>query len=204
MSGGLLQLSGVVIDLVHRIDHLPASGEEVEARGFSIEAGGGFNAMVAARRMGASVTYGGVLGTGLLAEVALRALVAEGLPVAASTRAAKDQGSCAVLVDANGERSFVSHHGAERNVTMAHLELLNASAYDFALLTGYSLYKPESAAAFVPWLSARPVPPQLFFDPGPIVADIPAAALDPVMARSRWVSANAGEASVLTGEADPA
>lgn len=204
MSRGLLQLSGIVIDFVHAIDHLPSAGEEVETTAFSIAAGGGFNAMVAAKRMGASVTYGGVLGTGFLAEIAAGALASERIPVAGQRRAAIDQGSCAVIVDNTGERSFISHHGAERRVDRAHLESLDASAYAFALLTGYSLYKPESAAAFVPWLSTLSRPPQLLFDPGPIVADIPKAALDPVMARADWVSANAREALVLTGEADPA
>ncbi len=201
---GLLQLSGIVIDLVHVIDRLPASGDEVESTQFSIAAGGGFNAMVAARRMGASVTYGGVLGTGLMADIAARALAVEHIRNAGLHPATIDQGSCAVLVDSAGERSFITHHGAERRVTLAHLNSLNASGYDYALLTGYSLYKPESAEAFVPWLSMLARPPQLFFDPGPVVADIPKLALDSAMARADWVSTNAREARILTGENDPA
>ena len=203
MSGGLLQVSGIVIDLVHRIGHLPAPGEEVETTDFAVAAGGGFNAMVAAKRMGARVTYGGVLGTGPLADIAVQELAREGIPVADSPRAAIDQGSCVVLVDGSGERTFISHHGAERQVTMAHLTGLAVPSYAYALLTGYSLYKPESAAAFVPWLAALPAPPLLFFDPGPTVAEIPAGALDPVMARADWVSANGREAEVLTGSSDP-
>ena len=62
MSGSLLQLSGIVVDLVHRVDHLPAPGEEVETSEFRMTAGGGFNAMAAARRMGVHVSYGGMLG----------------------------------------------------------------------------------------------------------------------------------------------
>lgn len=204
MSGGLLQLSGIVIDLVHRIDHLPAPGEEVETLDFFMAAGGGFNAMAAARRMGARVTYGGVLGEGMLAGIALRQLAEEGIILATSRRAAIDQGSCAVIVDRTGERSFISHHGAERRVDAAHLTALPASSHGFALLTGYSLYKPESAAAFVPWLAAVGRPPLLFLDPGPVVAEIPREALVPAMRRADWVSANAREAEVLTGEGDPA
>lgn len=200
----LLQLSGIVIDLVHRVDHLPAPGEEVETPSFAMTAGGGFNAMVAARRMGADVTYGGVLGSGLLAEIAVRQLAEEGIAIAAAGRADIDQGSCAVIVDASGERSFISHHGAERRVTPGHLAALDAASYAFALLTGYSLYKPESAAAFMPWLKALGRPPLLFFDPGPTVAEIPLNALDAVMARADWVSANSREASVLTGFSNPA
>jgi sugar/nucleoside kinase (ribokinase family) len=204
MSRGLLQLSGIVIDLVHRVDHLPAPGEEVETTAFVMTAGGGFNAMVAARRMGARVTYGGMIGTGLLADIAIRDLKAEGIALAGMQRAAIDQGSCAVIVDASGERSFISHHGAERQIDLRHLTALDASAYDHALLTGYSLYKPESAAVFLPWLATLGERPQLFFDPGPTIAHIPRAAIDPVLAHAAWISANAREAQVMTGEGDPA
>jgi sugar/nucleoside kinase (ribokinase family) len=203
MSGGLLQLSGVVVDFVHRIEHLPAPGEEVETSAFMMTAGGGFNAMVAARRMGSGVTYGGVLGQGPLADIALAALRAARITIATERRSPIDQGSCAVLVEANGERSFITHHGAERAVDIAHLESLPATAHDYALLTGYSLYKPASAAAFLAWLPTLPRPPRLVFDPGPTVADIPRETLERGMAQADWVSANAAEAHILTGEADP-
>jgi sugar/nucleoside kinase (ribokinase family) len=204
MTRGLLQLSGIVIDLVHRIDHLPAPGEEVETSEFMMTAGGGFNAMAAARRMGARVTYGGVLGKGPLADIARHGLFEEGIAIANTQRVAIDQGSCAVIVDKTGERSFITHHGAERKVDLAHLVSLHASSYAFALLTGYSLYKHETAAAFSPWLSTLSRPPLLVFDPGPTVADIPDAALRPALLRADWVSANAQEARVLNGETDPA
>ena len=42
-------------------------------------AGGGFNAMAAARRMGVPVTYGGMLGEGPLAEIAVQALQRDGI-----------------------------------------------------------------------------------------------------------------------------
>lgn len=203
MSGGLLQLSGVVVDLVHRIDHLPAPGEEVETTAFRMTAGGGFNAMAAARRMGAHVTYGGVLGRGPLADIALQALRTEGVALATARRSDIDQGSCAVIVDGNGERSFITHHGAEREVDAAHLLALPVASHSYALLTGYSLYKPASAAAFLSWLPILARPPLLVFDPGPTVADLPRTTLQDAMARADWVSANAAEARILTGESEP-
>ena len=203
MKRGLLQLSGIVIDLVHRVDHLPAPGEEVETADFVMTAGGGFNAMVAAKRMGVPVTYGGMLGQGVLADLAVRHLTDEGIAVAGWRRAPMDQGSCAVIVDRTGERSFISHHGAERQVDPRHLEELGAPSYEYALLTGYSLYKNESASAFLPWLATLGERPLLFFDPGPTVANIPRTALDAVLARANWISANAREAQVLTGDPEP-
>jgi sugar/nucleoside kinase (ribokinase family) len=204
MRDGLLQLSGVVVDIVHRLDHLPGPGEEVETDTFEMTPGGGFNAMAAARRMGVKVTYGGVLGQGPLAEIARRGLEEEGIALATPRRAAIDQGSCVVIVDGMGERSFITHHGAEREVDAVHLDALSATAHEFALLTGYSLYKPKSAEAFLGWLPGLARPPRLLFDPGPTVASIPRSAIDQAMQRADWVSANAAEAMVLTGEQDAA
>lgn len=201
---GLLQLSGIVVDLVHYIDRLPAPGEEVESRGMMITAGGGFNAMAAAKRLGAAVTYGGTLGTGPFAEIASDALSHEGIAATLSPRIAVDQGSCVVLVEKSAERSFVSHHGAERKVSGGHLQSLRADTYDWLLLTGYSLYVAESAAVFAPWLEHLARGPMLLFDPGPTVSDIPRERLAAVLARANWVSANAKEAFILSDLGSPA
>ena len=52
MSPRLLQISGVVVDLLYQVEAVPAPGEEAIVTGFSIEPSGGFNAMVAAKRTG--------------------------------------------------------------------------------------------------------------------------------------------------------
>jgi len=43
----------------------------------------------------------------------------------------------------------------------------------------------------------------MFFDPGPLVGSIPAAALAAVLGRADWLACNAREAAMLTGGADP-
>jgi sugar/nucleoside kinase (ribokinase family) len=204
MTGGLLQMSGIVVDFVHRVERLPAPGEEVEAHATQLIAGGGFNAMVAARRLGADVAYGGAFGVGPFAELARAALAAEGIPVLQRGRAKIDQGVCVVLVDASGERSFISHHGAERALTAADLAAIPATDYDWILLSGYSLYHPLSASAFESWLNALPRGPRLLFDPGPVVDGIDKSRLARALARANWVSANRREAEALTGRHDAA
>ena len=182
MNARFLQLSGVVIDLVHHIDHLPRSGEEVETPDMMVTAGGGFNAMQAARRMGIDVSYGGSLGTGMFADIAAKALADAGIGTLPLARQAIDQGTCAVLVDSSGERSFISHHGAERKIDAAGLDAIDVSEGDWILLTGYSLFKPETAAAFLPWLQRLRQDANFIFDPGPVVAEIPAPALNVAVA----------------------
>ena len=80
MAHRLLQLSGVVVDLIYEVAAVPRSGEEALVTGFSMLPGGGFNAMVAARRSGMVVSYGGSLGTGPFAEIAMKGLQGRGNP----------------------------------------------------------------------------------------------------------------------------
>jgi len=204
MSGRLFQMAGVVVDLVYFIDALPASGGEAESSHAFVAAGGGFNAMVAAKRAGAEVAYGGALGSGVFAGIAARAIEAESIVLLQRQRKSEDQGNCVVLVDAAGERSFVSCHGAERQIETTDIDDIRPGDDDWVLVTGYGLNHPRSTSALTAWLKYLPRGPQVFFDPGPMVADIPETALAAVLERADWVSANRLEAQTLTGFAEPA
>lgn len=204
MTGSLLQLSGIVIDLVHRVDHMPLAGEEVETPDVLVTAGGGFNAMIAARNFGVAVSYAGIIGTGLFANMVRSKLDEANIPGIISRKPKQDQGTCIVVVDRGGERSFISYHGAERQLEKADYAAVIPSQDDWLLLTGYSLFKTESARVLSPWLDQLKPGPMFLFDPGPTVADIPQDRLHSAMVRADWVSANRAEAKVLTGETDPA
>ena len=60
MSGRLMQLSGVIVDHVYRVEAVPRAGQEARVLSSYMAAGGGFNAMVAARRFGMEVIYAGL------------------------------------------------------------------------------------------------------------------------------------------------
>src|SRR5450631_1594826 len=110
----LLQMTGVVVDVLQKVERLPKSGEGLTASAARIGAGGGFNALAAARRAGAEVAYGGMLGTGPFAEICARALEAEGAVVLQRRRMTSDQGFCTLWVEGDGERNYVYTPGAER------------------------------------------------------------------------------------------
>jgi sugar/nucleoside kinase (ribokinase family) len=200
---GLLQMSGVVVDLVQRIDRQPEPGGESEVSEFLVATGGGFNAMMAAKGFGIDVAYGGALGRGMFADIAERALRDAGISVLAKHRHASDQGTCVVIVDRNAERTFFTHHGAERWPDRDDIRNLPMSRYAWSLLTGYSLVKPSSAQVLVPWLATIPSGSNFLFDPGPLVGDIAPSYLSPALERADWISANQREAATLTGRDDP-
>ncbi|MCX7645798.1 MAG: PfkB family carbohydrate kinase [Rhodobacteraceae bacterium] len=202
----LVQLSGVIVDLVFRVEAVPAPGSEAVTHGIAVTAGGGFNAMLAARRFGMEVLYAGSLGTGPFASIAAEALAAAGIRTLRPPRRDADQGLCVTLVDASGERTFIAREGADGLLEDADLASLAPAAADRLLLSGYALAYAGSRAALARWLSAGAAGAGagLLFDPGPLVARLDPAVLGSALAAATWVSANRAEAAVLTGCADPA
>lgn len=197
----LIQLSGVIVDLIYWIDAVPVAGAEATVHRHALAAGGGFNAMVAARRADLPVTYAGSLGTGPFADIAARALADEGISVLRPRKAHLDQGCCVVLIDAQGERSFIAAEGADGVLTDADLALVRPAPEDWLLLSGYALGYKNSREALTRWL--RPGLP-LVFDPSPLVGAIAAETLASALASARWISANQAEAATLTGISDAA
>ena len=199
----LIQITGPVLDLVYRVRAIPSSGQEGVVTGFLSSPGGGFNAMVAARAAGMDTALGGTLGTGPFADMTTKALAELAIPHIGGTRREYDQGLCTVMLEPDGERTFVSAHGAEGHVTPEDLARIELEPDDWVMVSGYTLYYPDAAKAVSDWLAALPAGINLLFDPSPIVAEIPAELLAPVFARADWISANFEEGVCLVGFDDP-
>ncbi len=108
------------------------------------------------------------------------------------------------LVEAGGERTFVTALGAESLREPGAWDLVRVEAGDVVYVSGYGLVPPESGRMLGTWAAGLPPEILLFVDPGPLVADIPAVVLDPVLARCDWWSCNQREAALVTGSSDPA
>ncbi|MEU4391517.1 PfkB family carbohydrate kinase [Kribbella sp. NPDC023855] len=198
----LLHLGNVVIDLVLTVGDLPARGGDVIASSTTATPGGGFNVMTAAVRQGLPTLYAGAHGTGPFGAQARDALQTARIKWLHPAREDIDTGFVVTLVDATGERTFVTSPGAE--ATLTGDELPEPAADDLVYLSGYSLLHDSNRTALLPWLGKLPDVVQVFFDPGPLVAEIPDQALEAVLARADWWSSNAAEATSLTGLSDPA
>ena len=200
----LLHLGNVVIDVVLAIPALPERGGDVLATATTATPGGGFNVMAAAARQGLPVAYAGVLGTGPFAELAAAALAAEGIEVLQPPDRNLDTGVVISLVEAGGERTFVTGPGAEARLRAEDLDRVLASPADAIYLSGYSLLQASNRSALLGWLAELNEASPVFFDPGPLVAQIPPPALTAVLNRADWLTCNAREASILTGREDAA
>ncbi|MFI6542272.1 PfkB family carbohydrate kinase [Streptomyces prunicolor] len=203
MSGRLWHLGNIVVDLVLEIPALPERGGDVLATRTERTPGGGFNVMAAAVRQGLPVTYAGAHGTGPFGDRARAALHAEGIDVQLAPRTSEDTGFVVCLVDAEGERTFVTSPGAEATLASADLAELRPTAGDLVYITGYSLLHDSNRTALLDLLPRLDPGVMVVTDPGPLVHEIPAETVELLLARSDWWSCNAREAALLTGVDDP-
>lgn len=199
----LLHLGNVVVDVVLRVPTLPEPGGDVLATGSQATAGGGFNVMAAAARQGLAVAYGGAIGTGPFAALALAACTAEGIEVLQAAKTETDTGFVVTVVDGAGERTFLTSPGAEATLTEADLRPVRPAAGDAVYLSGYGLAHAGNAAALLGWLGRLGADHTVAFDPGPLAGVAPPGVLAPVLARADWLTCNARESALLTGTGDP-
>jgi len=195
----LLHTGQVIVDLVMALDTLPATGGDVLAQSASFEAGGGFNVMAAARRNGLAVVYLGRHGNGRFGDLARAAMQAEGVEIAQAASTDKDTGLCVSLTEATTERTFISHIGAEGELSADDLARVVPQADDYVYVSGYSLLLEGKAQALLDWLLALPRDIQVVFDPGPLVKAPDSALMVALLPRIDIWTSNGPEALAFTG-----
>lgn len=198
----LLHTGQVIVDLVMALDTLPATGGDVLAKSASFEAGGGFNVMAAARRNGLPVVYLGRHGTGRFGDLARSAMQAEGIEMALPASAGQDTGLCVSLTEASTERTFISHLGAEGELSAADLAGNVPHADDYVYVSGYSLLLEGKAQPLIDWLLALPREIRVVFDPGPLVKSPDSALMVALLPRIDIWTSNAPETLAFTGASD--
>ena len=169
--GRVVLMGQILVDLAVRGDALPGPGGDVWAVDEGMHVGGGFNALVAARRMGAEAVSLSPIGEGPYSSLIQAALAREGIADAGPRVAGIDNGFCIAFTDHTGERTFISTKGAE---TMAP-----ASAWadvvrtmrpgDVLYVDGYLMDHPANREAAQAALRALPEGVRVVLDVSPVI-----------------------------------
>lgn len=199
----VVHVGQAVVDLVIRVPRLPTLGGDVLAGPVATAAGGGTNTLLAAARQGVRVLHVGSHGTGPHGDLVRAALVAEGVELAQPPLPDQDTGTVVVLVDATGERTFVTSPGAEAHLAPHALAGVRPEPADVVCVSGYALAHLDNRAALLSWLPTLPDAATVLFDPGPLIGEVPREVVAQVLDRADWCTATAEEATLLTGETDP-
>ncbi|MGC2175375.1 MAG: PfkB family carbohydrate kinase [Acidimicrobiales bacterium] len=204
MSGAsrLVCLDTVLIDVELRLSAFPPHAGDVRALEQLVTTGGGFNAMSAASRHHLHADYAGRLGTGPFSEIAAASLANEGIGMPIEAYGELDAGICVVLVESDGERTFITAPGAEGTLRASDLASLDVGEGDYVLVSGYNVMYSGGAEMVLAWLGTLPADTVVLFDPATRVSDIPPSNLDIVFDRATWLLCNAQEATQLAGIGD--
>ena len=114
MSGRVIVVGSVNVDLVVTVDRMPGPGETVTGGHFEQHHGGkGGNQAVAAARLGAPVVFVGAVGADANGQAAREALAAEGIDLSRLVELADEPtGVALILVDRHGENRIAVAGGA--------------------------------------------------------------------------------------------
>ncbi|MGI8930553.1 MAG: ribokinase [Candidatus Limnocylindria bacterium] len=119
MTGHVVVVGSINVDLVVHADRLPAPGETVLGGRFAVHDGGkGANQAVAAARAGARVTMVGAVGDDEYGTRSLAALQAEGVDVSRVRQLGEPTGVALVAVGRRGENQIVVATGANGVVAL--------------------------------------------------------------------------------------
>lgn len=158
-------VGSVNLDLVTRLEKLPAPGETLSARGFERVPGGkGANQALAARRLGAQVRLLAAVGDDQLADDALALLRAEGVDTGQVTRMpGTPTGLAMIEVDDSGETTIVVVPGANAALRIDPNQVTDARAVLTVLEVPDEAVSAAAAGAreffAINAAPARPIPP---------------------------------------------
>ena len=196
MTGSVVVIGAINVDLVVAGAALPKPGETVTGGTFSQHQGGkGGNQAVAASRAGGGVVMVGAVGNDVLGHDALEALRNEGVATSVAMRAGVPTGVALICVGEDGENQISVAPGANAELTASDVTRALAQVTEAAVVLA-SLEVPMTAVrAGAAWCSEHGVP--FVLNPAPFQ---PWAA--EVAGMATWVTPNEHEREQLGDVAD--
>lgn len=190
----ILVIGSINMDVVARVDHMPAPGENV--RGWdlaTIPGGKGANQAVAAARLGAETRFLGRVGDDEFGARLRRELADAGPRVdALATVAGSASGVALIMVDARGQNAIVVTAGANGRLTPADVDAARDLVADADAVILQFEVPPETVARGV--RLAREVGTPSVVDAGPPRSPVDAAAFE-----ADVLTPNEAEAASLLG-----
>jgi ribokinase len=190
----IVVVGSINMDLVVRIDRLPAPGETRPARSLATLPGGkGANQAVAIARLGGAVAMVGRLGDDPFGATLRAGLEADGVDTAGIAVAPGPSGVALIQVDDAGENAISLVAGANGNVTPDDVRRHAAAIRGASALVVQLEIPPESVAEAIAIAAEAGV--RTVLDPAPA----PAGSLPPRIMAVDLLSPNQTEAAALAG-----
>lgn len=160
-----LIIGSTCVDVIINIDHLPKTEENIRPSSQSMALGGcAYNVEYIMRLLGASHTFISPVGGGTYGDYVAKQLKSMGVPVAVRIPE-KENGCCYCLVEASGERTFMSYHGVEYTFQKYWMEPYNPDNYSYVYVSGLEI-EEETGINLIEYLEKYPQL-EVCYAPGP-------------------------------------
>ena len=193
-AGRVVLMGQILVDRVLQGARPIHGGGSEWARDGGTHVGGGFNALVAARRMGAEAISLSPIGAGPHASMIEAALAREGIVDAGPRVDGVDNGFCVAMIGHDAERTFISTKGAEtmtpETAWADFVRMMNPG--DVLYIDGYLMDHPANREAAEAALRVLPEGVRVLLDVSPVIG-IP----ESLPARHAIISMNSVEARAI-------
>ena len=170
-AGRVILMGQILVDRVLQGARPIHGGGSEWARDGGTHVGGGFNALVAARRMGAEAISLSPIGAGPHASMIEAALAREGIVDAGPRVDGVDNGFCVAMIGHDAERTFISTKGAETMTPeTAWADFVRTmSPGDVLYIDGYLMDHPANREAAEAALRVLPEGVRVVLDVSPVI-----------------------------------
>ena len=170
-AGRVVLMGQILVDRVLQGARPIHGGGSEWARDGGTHVGGGFNALVAARRMGAEAISLSPIGAGPHASMIEAALAREGIVDAGPRVDGVDNGFCVAMIGHDAERTFISTKGAETMTPeIAWADFVRTmSPGDVLYIDGYLMDHPANREAAEAALRVLPEGVRVLLDVSPVI-----------------------------------
>lgn len=161
----ILVIGSAVVDVIINLNHLPGKSEDVHVLSQQMSLGGcAYNTSDIIRHFGVPYIPFFPVGTGAYGDFVRSSLASRGITSPIPTPN-QDNGCCYCFVEEDGERTFVSYHGAEYLFERSWFDMLDASEIENVYICGLEI-EETTGPNIIDYLEEHPEF-NVFFAPGP-------------------------------------
>jgi sugar/nucleoside kinase (ribokinase family) len=196
MKGQTLVLGSTVVDVLLGIPRLPRRGEDVNISYSAYRLGGcAYNVYKTLLQFNSPALLCSPVGQGPHGRMVREKLLSEGITPFVDLE--EENGCCYCLLQKNGERTFLSYHGAEYFFSRSWMENIDYSQVDSIFICGLEVEEP-TGAEIVEFAREHPEP-ELYFAPGPRITRIAKKRMERLFARHPILHLSKTEACSYAG-----
>ena len=200
-SSKLLVIGSAVADVIITLPHLPRRSEDVHVKTQEMRLGGcAYNTYDTIRHFGIDAIPFFPVGTGAYGDFIRKCFKERAINTPVPTPAS-DNGCCYCFIEEDGERTFLSYHGAEYRFEADWFSLLDDIKLDAVYICGLEIEEPTGPNIVSFLEKRRNACPELtvYFAPGPRLVRIDPQLMERIFALRPILHLNDEEACAYTG-----